>query len=292
MEPEIEDDTRPSQDNIAKAGKTETQIEVEQMAPRESKPSELICLKCGGFAENGTLCIRCLGGLRFAKPAIDPEWLKGELEKIVEYLGSDIEAAFKKDPAAGSLMEVLDYPGIQAMLLHRIAHFFWKLGLPYIPRYLNLIGRQLTGIDIHPGAEIGREFFIDHGAGVVIGETSKIGDNVTMYQGATLGGTGGARGEKRHPTVGDDVVIGAGAKVLGPITIGDQVKIGANSVVTKDVPPDSTVVGVPGTIIARKGEKIPKIDLDHGELPDPFMERLRQLEQRLVELEKRLGGRK
>jgi serine O-acetyltransferase len=289
MKRETEADAHPSHDVTAEAEKAKTQTKMEERSVQEAKVSELICLKCGGFAENGTVCIRCLGGLRFAERVIDPEWLRSELQKIIEHLGSDIEAAFKKDPAAGSLMEVLYYPGIQAILLHRIAHFFWNLKLPYIPRYLNLISRQLTGIDIHPGAEIGREFFIDHGAGVVIGETSKIGDNVTMYQGATLGGTGGARGEKRHPTVGSDVVIGAGAKILGPITIGDQVKVGANSVVTRDVPHESTVVGVPGTIIARKGEKISKIDLDHGELPDPFMEKLRQLERRLAELEKKLG---
>ncbi|MEM3382344.1 MAG: serine O-acetyltransferase [Candidatus Bathyarchaeia archaeon] len=258
------------------------------MSEADGKPEQLMCLKCGGFSENGTICVRCLGGLRFSERPVDPEWLKNELEKIVDYFSSDIEAAFKKDPAARSLMEVLYYPGIQALLLHRIAHLFWKLNLPYIPRYLNLISRQLTGIDIHPGAEIGKEFFIDHGAGVVIGETAKIGDNVTMYQGATLGGTGGSRGEKRHPTVGNDVVIGAGAKILGPITIGDRVKIGANSVVTKDVPPDSTVVGVPGTIISREGKKVPKIDLAHGELPDPFMERIQRLEHRITELEKRL----
>lgn len=250
--------------------------------------AQLICLKCGGFTENGSICVRCIGGLRFLEGPIDPEWLKNELEKIVDYLGSDIEAAFKKDPAARSLMEVLYYPGIQALLVHRIAHFFWDLKLPYVPRYLNLMSRQITGIDIHPGAEIGKEFFIDHGTGVVIGETSKIGNNVTMYQGATLGGTGGSRGERRHPTIGSDVVIGAGAKILGPVTVGDRVKVGANSVVTKDVPPDSTVVGVPGTVIARKGERIPKIDLAHGELPDPFKEKIRLLEERIADLEKRL----
>ncbi|MEM4250495.1 MAG: serine O-acetyltransferase [Candidatus Bathyarchaeia archaeon] len=263
----------------------------EDSPQQQKREAQLICLKCGGFAENGTICVRCLGGLRFLEKQIDPEWLKSELEKIVDYLSSDIEAAFKKDPAAQSLMEVLYYPGIQALLLHRIAHFFWKLKLPYIPRYLNLVSRQITGIDIHPGAEIGREFFIDHGTGVVIGETSKIGDNVTMYQGATLGGTGGSRGEKRHPTIGSDVVIGAGAKILGPITIGDRVKVGANSVVTKDVPSDSTVVGVPGTVVARKGEKIPKIDLAHGELPDPYKEKIRILEERISELENRLRSR-
>jgi serine O-acetyltransferase len=262
------------------------------MSSREKRSQQLICLKCGEFTENGAICVRCLGGLRVLDRTIDPKWLKDELEKIVEYLGSDIEAAFKKDPAAGSLMEVLYYPGIQALLLHRIAHFFWDLKLPYVPRYLNLVSRQMTGIDIHPGAEIGREFFIDHGTGVVIGETSKVGDNVTMYQGATLGGTGGGRGEKRHPTVGSDVVIGAGAKILGPINVGDRVKIGANSVVTKDVPPDSTVVGVPGVVIARKGERLPKIDLAHGELPDPFMERIRLLEERIANLEKKLHEKK
>jgi serine O-acetyltransferase len=258
----------------------------------QKHPSQLICLKCGGSAENGRICIQCLGGLRVLDRTIDPKRLKEELNRIMGYLGSDIEAAFKKDPAAGSLMEVLDYPGIQAMLLHRIAHFFWNLKFPYIPRYLNLMSRQLTGIDIHPGAEIGKEFFIDHGAGVVIGETAKVGDNVTMYQNATLGGTGGSRGEKRHPTVGNDVVIGAGAKVLGPISVGDRVKVGANSVVTKDVPPDSTVVGVPGIVIAREGRRLPKIDLAHGELPDPLMDMIRVLEQRIAELETKLDAKK
>ncbi|MEE9459819.1 MAG: serine O-acetyltransferase [Candidatus Bathyarchaeia archaeon] len=264
-----------------------------KMIPSEgNKPKQLLCLKCGQFSEDGTTCIRCLEGIQLGDQLIDAEKLRKELAIILDNFGSDVAAAFKKDPAAGSVMEVLYYPGIQAMLLHRIAHFFWKLKLPYIPRYLSLTSRQITGVDIHPGANIGKEFFIDHGTGVVIGETSKIGNNVTMYQGATLGGTGITRGGKRHPTIGNDVVIGAGAKVLGPINIGDKVKIGANSVVTKNVPKESTVVGVPGIIIARKGRKIPKIDLAHGELPNPFVEKIQQLEKRITELEKQLNGKK
>ena len=265
----------------------------EKRIPNEgSKPKQLLCLKCGQFSEDGTTCIRCLEGIQLVDQLIDAEKLRKELAIILDNFGSDVAAAFKKDPAAGSVMEVLYYPGIQAMLLHRIAHFFWKLKLPYIPRYLSLTSRQITGVDIHPGANIGKEFFIDHGAGVVIGETSKIGNNVTMYQGATLGGTGITRGGKRHPTIGNDVVIGAGAKVLGPINIGDKVKIGANSVVTKNVPKESTVVGVPGIIIARKGRKIPKIDLAHGELPNPFVEKIQRLERRITELEKQLSKKK
>jgi len=257
-----------------------------------NKSKQLLCLKCGQFSEDGTTCIRCLEGIQLVDQIMDAEKLRTELAVILDNFGSDVAAAFRKDPAAGSVMEVLYYPGIQAILLHRIAHFFWKLKLPYIPRYLSLISRQVTGVDIHPGANIGKEFFIDHGTGVVIGETSKIGDNVTMYQGATLGGTGIIRSGKRHPTIGNDVVIGAGAKVLGPINIGDKVKIGANSVVTKNVPKESTVVGVPGIIIARKGRKIPKIDLAHGELPNPFLEKIQKLEKRIAELEKQLSKKK
>ncbi|MHA1783441.1 MAG: serine O-acetyltransferase, partial [Promethearchaeota archaeon] len=161
------------------------------------------------------------------------------LQQILDFFVSDVSAAFNKDPAARSLLEVLtSYPGIKAVLLYRIAHFFWEIGMPFVPRYLSEIAREISGIEIHPGAKIGKDFFIDHGGGVVIGETSEIGDNVTLYQGVVLGGTTNDP-VKRHPTVGNNVVIGTGAKLLGPIKIGDNVKIGANSVVIKDVPSNS-----------------------------------------------------
>jgi serine O-acetyltransferase len=208
--------------------------------------------------------------------------------KILNFFVSDVSAAFNKDPAARTLLEVLTaYPGIKAILIHRIAHFFWKLEMPFIPRYLSDISRELTNIEIHPGAEIGSDFFIDHGTGVVIGETAKIGNNVTLYSGVVLGGTTLKR-EKRHPTLGDDIVVGTGAKILGPITIGDNVKIGANSVVVTDVPPNSVVVGVPGKIVARKGTKIEKIDLRHGDLPDPLSITISTLDKRLKDLEKKV----
>ena len=211
------------------------------------------------------------------------------LQKILDFFVSDVSAAFNKDPAAKSLLEVLtSYPGIKAILLHRIAHFFWKIEMPFVPRYLSEITRELTGIEIHPGAEIGRDFFIDHGGGVVIGETAKIGDNVTIYQGVVLGGTM-TDPVKRHPTLGNNIVVGTGAKLLGPIIIGDNVKIGANSVVVKDVPPNSVVVGVPGKIIAREGEKIKKIDLSHGDLPDPLAITLSSINQRIEFLENKLN---
>ncbi|MFB0563482.1 MAG: serine O-acetyltransferase [Candidatus Lokiarchaeia archaeon] len=207
---------------------------------------------------------------------------------MLDSFGSDIRAAFTKDPAARSLVEVLTaYPGIQAVLLHRVAHFFYEIGLPFVPRYLSHMARQITGIEIHPGAKIGNNFFIDHGYGTVIGETAEIGDNVTIYQDVTLGGTSLSPG-KRHPTLGNNVVIGAGAKLLGPIKIGDNVKIGANSVVTIDVPPNSVVVGVPGRIVARDGKKIPHIDLDHGDLPDPIIDIIKSMQLKIEELEQEL----
>ncbi len=200
--------------------------------------------------------------------------------------------AFNKDPAAKSLIEVLtSYPGIKAILLYRIAHFFWKMGMPFIPRYLSEIARELTGIEIHPGAEIGSDFFIDHGTGCVIGETTIIGNNVTIFSGVVLGGTNIAP-VKRHPTLGNNIVIGTGAKILGPVIIGDNVKIGANSVVVTDVPPNSVVVGVPGKIVSRKGEKIEKIDLRHGDLPDPLTLTLKTLDNRIKELENRILDKK
>ncbi len=232
-------------------------------------------------------CAECL--LKLDIPEIDlsgPE-IKETLQSILEFFKCDVRAAFEKDPAAYSVVEVLtSYPGIKATLIYRVAHLLWVLKIPFVPRYLSEIGRQLTSIDIHPGAKIGKEFFIDHGIGVVIGETAEIGDNVTLYQGVTLGGTSLKR-EKRHPTIGKNVVVGAGAKLLGPITIGDNVRIGANSVVTQDVPDNSVVVGVPGRVISREGEKIPRIDLQHAELPDPVADVIRKLEDRIINLERK-----
>ena len=193
-----------------------------------------------------------------------------------------IETIFREDPAAKSVLEVfLCYPGFHAILLHRIAHKFYRLGIPLIPRVVSQISRFFTGIEIHPGATIGRRFFIDHGSGVVIGETSEIGDDVLMYQGVTLGGTGAEKG-KRHPTIGNRVVIGTGAKVLGNIRIGDNVKIGAGSVVVHPAPDNSTVVGIPGRVVRVRPEGGP---LEHGRLPDPEGQAMDDLARRVAELE-------
>lgn len=206
----------------------------------------------------------------------------------------DIQAVFDRDPAARSVLEViLCYPGFHAILLHRIAHWFYRRGLVLIPRIISQLNRFLTGIEIHPGAKIGDGLFIDHGMGVVIGETAEIGDNVTIYQGVTLGGTGKEKG-KRHPTVGDNVVISTGAKVLGSLNIGNNVKIGAGSVVLKDVPDNCTVVGVPGKVVKRDGRRIRDagddvIDLRHNLLPDPVGEMIVSLQQRLVQMERRIA---
>ncbi len=189
-----------------------------------------------------------------------------------------IRAVRANDPAARNWLEILFcYPGLHAIWMHRIAHALYRIRIPVLPRFINYASRFFTGIDIHPGATIGKGFFIDHGMGVVIGETSEIGEGVTIYQGATLGGTGKQKG-KRHPTVGNRVVIGAGAKVLGNIAIGDNAYIGANSVVIEDVPANSTVVGVPGRVVRREGQKIRGASLDHTHLPDPILESLQQLQ--------------
>jgi len=197
----------------------------------------------------------------------------------------DLAAAQERDPAATSKLEViLTYAGFHAMLAYRIAHRFHTWGVPIIPRVISQFARWLTGIEIHPAAKIGRGFFIDHGMGVVIGETTEIGDHVTLFQGVTLGGTGKERG-KRHPTLGNHVVVGAGAKILGGIKIGDNVKIGANSVVLKSVPPNSTVIGVPARIIKTEGrERLPEATMDHTNMPDPIADRFEALERELIEL--------
>jgi len=199
---------------------------------------------------------------------------------------SEIRAAQKKDPAARSFLEVLLlYQGLRALISHRIAHSLYKMHLFFLARLISQLSRFLTGIEIHPGAQIGKGFFIDHGMGVVIGETAIVGDNVLLYQSVTLGGTGLEKG-KRHPTIGNNVVIGAGAKVLGNIIVGDNSYIGANAVVIKDVPPNSTVVGVPGRITKQDGKKI-DISLDHIHILDPIMQNIEELQKRIEDLEKK-----
>ncbi|SCZ09807.1 serine O-acetyltransferase [Alkaliphilus peptidifermentans] len=205
----------------------------------------------------------------------------------------DIKAIFERDPAAKNTLEVLlCYPGLHAIIIHRISHSLFRRGWVVLPRVISNIARLMTGIEIHPGAKIGKSLFIDHGMGVVIGETTEIGDNVTIYQGATLGGTGKEKG-KRHPTIGDNVVISSGAKVLGPFKVGNNSKIGAGSVVLKEIPPNCTVVGVPGKIVVKDNKKIRpvynEIDLDHTKLPDPVSDELHDLRKKLFALEKRLN---
>ncbi|MCL6472919.1 MAG: serine O-acetyltransferase [Firmicutes bacterium] len=207
----------------------------------------------------------------------------------------EIRTIFEKDPAAKSVIEVLlCYPGFHAIMMHRLAHYLYKKHVPLIPRIISQFSRAVTGIEIHPGAKIGRRFFIDHGMGVVIGETTEIGDDVLLYQGATLGGTGKEKG-KRHPTLGNHVVVGAGAKVLGAITIGDNVKIGAGSVVVRSVPANTTVVGIPGRVVISHGRRLTaEEELEHGHLPDPeaqaikcLGDKIRELEQKIEELTKK-----
>lgn len=209
-------------------------------------------------------------------------------------LKEDIQVIFERDPAAKSVLEVvLCYPGLHAIILHRIAHYLYKKGLILLPRLISQFNRFLTGIEIHPGAKIGRRFFIDHGMGVVIGETTEIGDDVTIYQGVTLGGTGKEKG-KRHPTIKNNVVIGSGAKILGPIVVGENSKIGAGAVVLKDVPPNSTVVGVPARCVKKDNVRIASsygVDLEHGKLPDPVEEELQKLRKRVEKLEQILIAR-
>jgi len=201
----------------------------------------------------------------------------------------DFQAALSMDPAATSKVEVaLTYAGFHALLFYRFAHWMGEKRIPFIPRALSQFARFITGIEIHPGATIGSGLFIDHGMGVVIGETTEIGDNVTLFQGVTLGGTGKQRG-KRHPTLGSHVVVGAGAKVLGPIKIGDYVKIGANSVVLQDVPDHSTVVGIPGKIVRIKDERVAEDALmDHVHIPDPIADRFIDLQVQIDMLKKEL----
>lgn len=200
----------------------------------------------------------------------------------------DVKAALRRDPAARSTIEILIcYAGVRAILMHRIANWWWRRGLHLLARFLSEFARFINGIEIHPAARIGEEVFIDHGGGVVIGETAEVGNRVLMYQGVTLGGTGRQRG-KRHPTVGNNVTIGAGAKVLGAITIGDNAIIGAGSVVLKSVPANATAVGVPAHVVAVNGKRMDEPSLEHGKLPDPCEKCMEQIESRLAGLRDRI----
>jgi serine O-acetyltransferase len=218
-------------------------------------------------------------------------------KRLVAEVRADVSAARARDPAARgvSTFEILtSWAGVQALLAHRLAHALSEAGVPIAPRMLAYLTRSVTGVEIHPAAKIGGELFIDHGSGVVIGETAEIGKRVTLYQGVTLGGTGFQRG-KRHPTLGDNVTVGSGAKLLGPIAVGDGAKIGANTVVVEDVPPGSTVVGNPGHPVKVDGKRVEGPDADWIHLPDPIAEAIKTLAQRIAALEQRLaeldGGR-
>ncbi len=201
----------------------------------------------------------------------------------------DIEVVFEQDPAARRVLEVvLTYAGLHAVWAHRVAHALFKRKFFFLARAVSQVSRFFTGIEIHPGAKIGRRFFIDHGMGVVIGETCEIGNDVTIYQGVTLGGTGKQRG-KRHPTLQDNVLVATGAKVLGSITIGENSKVGAGSVVLKHVPPNSTVVGIPGTVVMRDGVKV-KRNLDHQDLPDPVADKCNMLEEKIAVLRQQIDA--
>jgi serine O-acetyltransferase len=215
----------------------------------------------------------------------------GTITRVANELRQDLTAAQERDPAARNLGRaeiLLTYGGVQALLSHRLAHVLHEAGVPLVPHALANTSRMITGVEIHPAARIGEALFIDHGAGVVIGETAEIGDNVTLYQGVTLGGTGFARG-KRHPTVEDDVVVGSGAKLLGPIRVGKASKVGANSVVIHDVPPNSTVVGNPGHPVRVDGKRPQGPDADWAHLPDPVADAIRALSARVNELEQMLA---
>jgi serine O-acetyltransferase len=212
------------------------------------------------------------------------------LRRVVKEIRADVASARDRDPAArgvGTAEILLNWGGVQAILTHRFAHALHESGVPLAPMALSYASRAVTGVEIHPAASIGADLFIDHGSGVVIGETAEIGDRVTLYQGVTLGGTGFARG-KRHPTVEDDVTIGSGAKLLGPITVGHCAKVGANSVVIEDVPPNSTVVGNPGHPVRVEGRRVEGPDADWIHLPDPVADAIKALAERIGEVERRL----
>jgi serine O-acetyltransferase len=209
---------------------------------------------------------------------------------VLKEVSSDVASARERDPAArgiGTLEILTGWAGVQALLAHRVAHALWEAEIPLAPRVIAYTTRSITGVEIHPAARIGTDFFIDHGSGVVIGETAEIGDRVTLYQGVTLGGTGFARG-KRHPTLDDDVTVGSGAKLLGPVTVGRNAKVGANTVVIEDVPPQTTVVGNPGHPVRVEGRPVEGPDTDWIHLPDPIAEAMKELSERIAAVEKRL----
>jgi serine O-acetyltransferase len=217
--------------------------------------------------------------------------MSDRLKRVAREIKADVSAARDRDPAAQgvSTFEILtSWAGVQALLAHRVAHALDGAGVPLAPRAIAYMTRSVTGVEIHPAARIGDGFFIDHGAGVVIGETAEIGVRVTLYQGVTLGGTGFQRG-KRHPTLGDNVTVGSGAKLLGPIAVGDGAKIGANTVVVEDVPPGTTVVGNPGHPVKVEGKRVEGPDADWIHLPDPIAEAIKGLSERIAELERRLA---
>jgi serine O-acetyltransferase len=215
----------------------------------------------------------------------------GTLKRVAKEISSDITSARDRDPAArgvGSLEILTGWAGVQALLAHRVAHALWEGNVPMAPRLIAYTSRSITGVEIHPAASIGSDFFIDHGSGVVIGETAEIGDRVTLYQGVTLGGTGFARG-KRHPTLEDDVTVGSGAKLLGPLTIGRNAKVGANTVVIEDVPQHTTVVGNPGHPVRVEGKPVEGPDADWIHLPDPIADAIKRLSDRIADLERQLA---
>jgi len=212
-------------------------------------------------------------------------------KRLLKEIHADVKAARERDPAARNVssFEILtSWAGVQALLAHRAAHALMETGVPLLPRLIAYLTRAITGIEIHPAAQIGNEFFIDHGSGVVIGETAVIGNYVTLYQGVTLGGTGFQRG-KRHPTLGDNVTVGSGAKLLGPIAVGDGAKIGANTVVVEDVPPGATVVGNPGHPVKLEGKRVEGPDADWIHLPDPIADAIKALSERIADVEQRLA---
>jgi serine O-acetyltransferase len=215
----------------------------------------------------------------------------GTLRRVANEVSSDVTAARERDPAArgiGTLEILTGWAGVQALLAHRVAHALWDSDVPLVPRTIAYASRAVTGVEIHPAARIGADFFIDHGSGVVIGETAEIGDRVTLYQGVTLGGTGFARG-KRHPTLEDDVTVGSGAKLLGPVKVGRNAKVGANTVVIEDVPAHTTVVGNPGHPVRVEGRPVEGPDTDWIHLPDPIADAIKELSDRIGTLEKRLA---
>ncbi|HJA13416.1 MAG TPA: serine O-acetyltransferase [Candidatus Mediterraneibacter merdipullorum] len=202
---------------------------------------------------------------------------------MISYIKEEIQVVRERDPAIKSNLEVFLYPSFRVILRYRVAHRLYRRGHYFLARWISQRGARKTGIEIHPGAKIGKGLFIDHGSGVIIGETTVIGDNVTLYQGVTLGGTGKERG-KRHPTLEDNVMVSAGAKILGSFTIGENSKIGAGSVVLEEVPPNCTVVGVPGRIVRMDNKKVPRLDMDQVHLPDPVLNDIRKLQEENIRL--------